>query len=68
MSNFSSDFGNKTKNSPKKRFITIFNPLLGLERLTEKPVNRTEKVKNRTEPKPKMANFQKPNQTENRNH
>ena len=30
-------------------------------------VNRTEKVKNRTEPKPKMSNFQKPNQTKNRN-
>ena len=28
MYNFSSDFGNKTKNSSKKRFITIFNPLL----------------------------------------
>ena len=33
--------------------------VLGLERLTEKPVNRTEKVKNRTEPKPKFHIFPK---------
>ena len=34
--------------------------MVGLERLTENPVNRTE-------PKPKIPNFQKPNQTVNRN-
>ena len=35
---------------------------LGLEQLTE------PKKSSRTEPKPKMPNFQKPNQTKNRSH
>ena len=41
---------------------------LGHQRLTEKPENRTERVKNRTEPRPIFCPFSKTEPNRNRNY